>query len=183
MVVHAPNHRELKGTQALIDACEDLRLEGFAVSLRLLEMVPNQVVQIEMQRADVVAEQFILGYGLTAIEGMSVGKPVLSNLSDERYYEPFRGITRLSSCPIVSTTPAALKDALRRLIIDPGRRSELGSAGREYVIREHSYEAMARLWDAIYRRVWNGEDVDPSSQLRDGTTSEPRWPDQNALRV
>ena len=37
VVVHAPNHRELKGTQALIDACAELRLEGFAVSLRLLE--------------------------------------------------------------------------------------------------------------------------------------------------
>ncbi len=172
VVVHAPNHRELKGTQALIDACEELRLEGFAVSLRLLEKVPNHMVKVEMQKADIVAEQFILGYGLTAIEGMSVGKPVLSNLSDERYYEPFRNITRLSACPIVSTTPGALKDALRLLIADPDRRRALGSAGRQYVLREHSYEAMASLWDAIYRRVWLGEDVDPSSQLRDTATYE-----------
>lgn len=165
-VLHAPNHRALKGTEALLSACEELRQEGFQVSLRLLERVPNSQVQSEMQAADIVADQFILGYALTAMEGMSLEKPVLSNLSDDRYYGRFRSQTRLADCPVVSTTPKDLKDTLRRLVTDPGLRDELGAAGRRYVLREHSYPAMAHLWDGIYRRVWHGEDVDPSELLR-----------------
>jgi glycosyltransferase involved in cell wall biosynthesis len=166
VVLHAPNHRALKGTDALLRACEELRGEGYQVSVRLLERVPNDQVRTEMQRADIVADQFILGYALTAMEGMSLCKPVLSNLSDDRYYARFRTETRLSDCPIVSAPPSQLKDVLRRLVTQPDLRTEIGAAGRRYVIREHSYAAMARLWDAIYRRVWNGEDVDPGEQLR-----------------
>ena len=33
------------------------------------------------ERCHVVAEQFVLGYALAAMEGMALGKPVLSNLT------------------------------------------------------------------------------------------------------
>jgi len=166
VVLHAPNHRALKGTDALLRACDELREEGLQISVRLLERVPNRQVRSEMQKADIVADQFILGYALTAMEGMSLEKPVLANLSDERYYGRFLTQTRLADCPIVSTTPAELKDTLRRLVTNPGLRGELGAAGRRYVVREHSYTAMARLWEGIYRRVWSGADIDPNRLLR-----------------
>ena len=56
-------------------------------------------------------------------------------------------------------------ERLRELVTDPARRHELGAAGRRYVEEYHSYAAMAHLWDAIYRRVWSGEDIDPRSHL------------------
>ena len=171
VVVHAPNHRELKGTRALVDACDALRGEGIAVSLRLLENVPNAVVHSEMRAADIVAEQFILGYGLTAIEGMSLGKPVLSNLSDPRYYDRFRSATRFGECPIVSTTEADLTDTLRRLARDPELRRRIGAASRRYALQEHSYDAMARLWTAVYDRVWWGSERDPADLLRPNFSS------------
>ncbi len=166
VVLHAPNHRAVKGTDALIRACDELREEGLQLTLRLVQGAPNTEVREEMRRADVIAEQFILGYGLTAIEGMSLGKPVISNLTDERYYAVFRERTRFDQCPIVSSTAEALKETIRRLVVDPSLRSHVGAAGREYVLREHSYLAMARLWEAIYQRVWHGDSVDPADLLR-----------------
>ncbi|MGH2358604.1 MAG: hypothetical protein ACRDGJ_11465 [Candidatus Limnocylindria bacterium] len=169
-VVHAPNHRAVNRSAAVIDACEALRAEGLQVELRLLEKVPNRRVHEEVARADILAEQLILGYGLAAIEGMSLGKPVVANLSDQRYFgEPFHRDTRFGDCPIVSATPETLRDELRRLVVDPALRHHVGNAGRAYVMREHSYAAMARLWDAIYRRVWDGARVDPSELLRPDT--------------
>ncbi len=53
---------------------------------------------------DIVAEQFLGGYALFAIEGMSAGKPVLSNISwmaDDLREE-------LGDCPIVDATPETL---------------------------------------------------------------------------
>ena len=166
VVLHAPNHRAVKATDALVLACDELRAEGLQVTLRLLEGVPNAQVREEMRRADVIAEQFILGYGLTAIEGMSLEKPVVSNLTDDRYYAMFREHTRLSQCPIVSSSTEGLKETIRRLVVDPSLRTDAGAAGREYVLREHSYPAMAQLWEAIYRRVWHGDPVDPAELLR-----------------
>lgn len=166
-VVHAPNHRAINRSAAVIEAVEALRTEGLQVELRLLEKVPNTVVHAEVERADILVEQLILGYGLAAIEGMSLGRPVVGNLSDERYFgDAFRRETRFGDCPIVSATPETIRDELRRLVVDPELRRRIGAAGRAYVLREHSYEAMAALWDAIYRRVWHGERVDPAALLR-----------------
>jgi glycosyltransferase involved in cell wall biosynthesis len=43
---------------------------------------------------------------------------------------------------------AALAEALRRYLLDPGLRRKHGSAGRERVVREFQPE---RIWEALYR--------------------------------
>jgi glycosyltransferase involved in cell wall biosynthesis len=164
-IVHAPNHRAMKGTEFLVRACDELAREGLAVELHLLEGIPNASVREEMERADIVAEQFLLGYAMTAMEAMSLSKPVLSNLSVPGYYEVFHHQTRFGDCPIVSATSETLTDELRRLIVDPDLRRRIGRASREYILREHSYEAMGRLWTAIYARIWAGESTDPADLL------------------
>src|SRR5919108_310853 len=173
-IVHAPNHRAINRSAAVIEACETLRTEGLQVELRLLERVPNARIREEVERADILCEQLILGYGLAAIEGMSLARPVVGNLSDERYFGPMmRRATRIADCPIVSATPETLREVLHGLVTDPALRRRIGEAGRAHVLREHSYPAMARLWSAIYRRVWHGEAVDPSLLVRpiDGGTT------------
>jgi hypothetical protein len=172
VVVHAPNHRGLKGTRFLVEACAELRDEGLDVDLRLLEGVSNETVHQEMARADIVAEQFLLGYALTAMEGMSLGKPVMSNLAEDGYYDVHRHSTGLDECPIVSTRPNEIRDRLRGLVQDPALRRSLGEAGRAYVLKYPSYSAMARLWDAIYRRIWLDEAIDPRDFLP-GAHSQP----------
>lgn len=172
-VLHAPNHRALKGTDALIRACAELRAEGLQVELRLMERVPNSQVRIAIDEADILAEEFLLGYGLTAMEGMSLSKPVLSNLGTEGYYELFRRETRFGDCPIVSASPETLRDELRRVVTDPVLRRRLGREGREYVLREHSYAAMVALWEAVYARVWHGEPVEPADLIGRATVGPP----------
>jgi glycosyltransferase involved in cell wall biosynthesis len=164
-ILHAPNHRAMKGTDALMRACDELRSDGLEIELRLLERVPNSEVRAAMDRADLIAEEFLLGYGLTAMEGMSLSKPVLSNLAVEGYYEVFRRQTRFDDCPIVSTTPETLSQQLRRLVRDPALRRRLGQEGREFTLREHSYGAMATLWEAVYARVWHAEPVEPADLI------------------
>lgn len=159
-ILHAPNHRLLKGTDFLVDACRDLEEEDLMLELRLVEGVPNDELKRILEDTDILAEQFLLGYALAAVEGMSLGKPVLSNLSDDEYYEIHRRETGLDECPIVSTTPEQIKDHLRMLITDPERRRRVGEAGRRYVLKYHSYEAMARMWELVYRKVWFGEQIE-----------------------
>jgi glycosyltransferase involved in cell wall biosynthesis len=159
-VVHAPNHRGLKGTEFLITACQELKAEGYQVYLRLLERVPNSEVRHVINESDILAEQFIHGYALTAMEGMSLGKVVMSNLSDDHYYQVHRLYTGLDECPIVDTAIDKIKDNLRLLITHPELRKQLGEAGREYVLKYHSHGATGTMWDTIYRKVWHEEDID-----------------------
>lgn len=57
VVVHAPNHRHIKGTDRLIEVVEQLRGEGLGVRLELLEKRPNSEVRTAVQAGDIVAER------------------------------------------------------------------------------------------------------------------------------
>jgi glycosyltransferase involved in cell wall biosynthesis len=159
VIVHPTNHRSIKGTDFLITAVKELADEGLHIRLEIMEGQPNEDVRAAMAVADMVGEQFIAGYGLTGVEAMALGRPVLSNLTwlGPEFWEG----TYLLECPIVNTTPETLKDDVRRLAIDPELRGRLGRAGREYALKYHSAEAVGRIWNAILRHVWLHEPVAP----------------------
>jgi glycosyltransferase involved in cell wall biosynthesis len=159
-VIHTPNHRGAKGTEFLINAVQTLQSEGLQVELILLEKVANDKVRALMQEADILAEQFILGHGLSAIEGMASGLVVMSNLENETYTRVFRRYSFLNECPIVSTSPETLERNLRVLATCPELREELGRAGRQYVEKYHSYKTAQYLFGSIYDRILLGKEVD-----------------------
>jgi glycosyltransferase involved in cell wall biosynthesis len=149
-VVHAPNHRHYKGTAYLERAVEQLRAEGLRVELVMVEGLPNDEARRIYERADVVADQFLIGaYALFAIEGMALGKPVLCYLNPRfaRHHPEW------AESPIVNVDPDTLVDELRRLVTDAELRRELGARGPEYVRRVHSLEAVGERLDALYRRL------------------------------
>lgn len=160
-VMHAPNHRGIKGTEFLLAAVDALRAEGLDIDLELVEGRTNAEVRRLMRDVDVLADQFILsGYGLAAIEGMASGLPVLCNLEDERVMRIYRLYSFVGECPIVSASPELIAERLRTLVTQPEMRRRLGEAGRRYVERFHSEEAAQYLFGSIYRKLLGGEDVD-----------------------
>jgi glycosyltransferase involved in cell wall biosynthesis len=160
VIFHSPNHRILKGTDFLIQACNELKEEGIKLRLDIIEKIPNEIIRELMDKSDIMAEQFGMPwYGLNAIEGMSLSKPVLSDLSDNYYTEIHKKYTGLDECPIVITPPNKLKENLRMLIQNPNMRRDIGIAGRKFVEKFNSYEAIGKMWEIIYRKVWYGENL------------------------
>jgi glycosyltransferase involved in cell wall biosynthesis len=150
-VVHAPNHRHYKGTRFIEEAVEQLRGEGLPIELVVVEGMTNDEAKAVFARADIVADQFLLGaYALFAIEAMALGKPTMCFLNDR--FRPFH--PEWDECPIVNADPDTLTDELRRLALDPGRRRELGARGPGYVRRYHSLEAVGAVLDRIHRELW-----------------------------
>jgi len=153
-VLHAPNHRAIKGTSHLERAVEELCAEGLRIDLRILERRPNEEIRSAMPAVDVVADQFLdPGYGLFSLEAMASGKPVLCRMSP---IPAELQADSLRACPILDTDPSRLKANLRRAIENPSLRRELGEAGRRYVERYHSPEAIGRDWGAIIQHAWRG---------------------------
>ncbi|MBI2170537.1 MAG: glycosyltransferase [Chloroflexi bacterium] len=165
-VLHAPNHRHIKGTPSLINAVQRLRDEGLNIELVLLERVPNTEIRRAMADCHVVAEQFIMGWhGVFGLEGMVSGKPVLCYLRPEmkRLYTLY---SFGSDCPIVNTPIEKIADNLRWLYHHPEICEGLGRKGRAYVERYHSLEGMGGFLKGVISQVWAGQPFDAEEYWR-----------------
>jgi glycosyltransferase involved in cell wall biosynthesis len=127
----------------------------------LIENKTNEeVLNVLNTKADILVEQLVMGYGLSAIEGMSAGIPVLTNLDDEHYTRVFRRYSYLNECPILSVTPENIEEKIKILVLNPKLRRKLGTASREYVKKYHSYESAKYMFNRVYEKIWFNKDVD-----------------------
>ncbi len=90
----------------------------------------------------VVAPAYLEDYGLTALEGMAFGKPVIV-CRDGGYLAHLvaDGVNGL----VVDPTPHALAGAIRRIHEDPAWAQELGEAGRAIAAEFTWDRALAEL--------------------------------------
>ena len=141
VVAHAPTDRDVKGTRHLVEAVEALRAEGSPVRMNLIEGLPRAQIRRRLRAASVVVDQLLMGwYGGLAVEAMSLGRPVISSVRDEKPGDnPFG-----DELPIVRSSPATILRDLRVLVEDASLRRELGAAGRRFVERHHDPRAVAR---------------------------------------
>lgn len=158
-ILHSPNHRSAKGTEFIIEAANQLRSEGLKVELLLLEKMKNDQVKEYIQNADILADQLFVGYGLSAMEGMATGLPVLSNTAIPEY-TVFKRFAYLDECPVVATNVENIKENLKILITKPGLRKKLGREGRKYVEKYHSDETAVYIFGSVYDKIWYNKDVD-----------------------
>lgn len=138
-VVHAPNHREFKGTRYLEDAVSALQTEGVPIELVLVEKLPNHEALNVYRTADVIFDQCLIGYhGYFALEAMALGKPVMCYIR-----KPDEYLLHPQECPIINTHIDTLKQDLRRLVSSREELELIGRRGRQYVERHYSREAFA----------------------------------------
>lgn len=154
-VLHAPNHKAIKGTEYFVRAVDELRAEGREIELVLVQKVPNSEIRALMAEVDVVADQLIIGwYAMFAIEAMAMGKPVLCYLrGDLKQLYVDVGLVGDSEIPLIQATPATVKDTLRDLMDHPDILDDAGRRGPEYVRRHHSTESVGRVFAAINRSI------------------------------
>jgi len=154
-ILHAPNHRTIKGSQYFIDAVNDLIEEGLDLELILLEKVPNEKVRKVMAEVDLVADQLIVGwYAMFALEAMSMEKPVLCYLREDlkKLYE-VTGLVDPDEMPIINCTPSTVKETIRDLAENRNKLPYIGKRSREYVIKHHSTSAIGTVFDEINRSI------------------------------
>ncbi|MDA8109530.1 MAG: glycosyltransferase family 1 protein [Betaproteobacteria bacterium] len=152
-VVHAPTHREVKGTRYVVEAMARLRAEGFAADLVLVEKQPHREARAAYGRADIVVDQLLAGwYGGLAVEALALGKPVVAYIrSEDLHFVPDRMREEL---PVVRAEPGTIYEVLRTLLSRPAAElSALGARGRSYVERWHHPRAIAQRLKSDYERA------------------------------
>lgn len=160
---HSPNRRDVKGTEFIVDAVEKLKkLHKLDVELILIEGKKNsEVKNILEEKIDIMAEQVLMqGYGLSGIEAMACGLPTISNLENSNYFQIFRSHSFLNYCPIYSSDPFKIFEALKFLTENPIVRERLGKASRKYVENFHSTKSSQYMFSNIYSKIWDKKEVD-----------------------
>lgn len=144
IIVHAPTNTAIKGTKYIVKAIEELS-HKYAFQFTLVQNMSHEEARKIYQKADIVIDQIILGsYGGVAVEAMSMGKPVISWISDfmrERYP---------NELPIISANPNNIKEKIEILLSDKDLRIELGKQGREYVEKYHDANKAVKNLLKIY---------------------------------
>jgi glycosyltransferase involved in cell wall biosynthesis len=150
VVVHAPTHRQVKGTDVVLQAAEQLRREGEKFELVLIENLRRDEARRAYERADLAIDQLFAGwYGGFAVEMMALGKPVLCYLreSDLKFLPP----AQREEMPIIAVRPDTLAATLREWLRAPrARLEEIGRRSRLYVEKWHDPLKIAAQLKADY---------------------------------
>lgn len=150
-VLHAPNHRAIKGTALVERAIAQLRAAGVPIELQIVQRVSNAEMRAHVRKADVVVEQLVIGwYGIFALEAMSAGKPVATYIAPEleRLYV-HNELLEVDELPVLRADFRNLTTLLRELAEDRRDLAAIGRASREFVLKHHSLDAVGRRFANI----------------------------------
>lgn len=150
---HAPSNRNVKGTDLVLAALDELRAEGYEFDLDLVEGVSNEEALARYRHADVMIDQLYAGwYGGVAVEAMALGKPVVVYLREGDLGFLPQGMR--DELPFFRATPPTITQTLRG-ILDMPRADLLERArqSRRFVERWHDPVAITSKIADDYRRA------------------------------
>lgn len=148
-IVHAPNHRNFKGTSYLIDAVKRLRDDGHNIDLILVEKLPNNIAMDIYRSADLVFDQCMGGFhGYFALEAMALGKPLMCYIKKPEVY-----LINSNLSPIININV----NNIDRILIDylykkRGSLNEIGIKSRRYVEQNFSIDAFVGRLKLAYTK-------------------------------
>jgi len=148
LIVHAPSDPEIKGTKYIHAALERLKLRDIEFEYQELRGVDNKAALEIYKRCDIILDQFLVGgVGNFALEGMKLGKPVMTFVTPEVLEKEMPG------CPIVQANIENLEERLAKLILDKKMRREYAERGPSYVADVLNYETINTDLIQTYREL------------------------------
>ncbi|WP_425354777.1 glycosyltransferase, partial [Limnoraphis robusta] len=147
LIVHAPSRPEVKGSQYVLNAIEQLKQEGFSFEFTLVQNMPHEEAMAVYRKASIIVDQLRIGwYGVLAVEGMAMGKAVVSYIrNDLRHYLPYPP-------PLAYANPENIVDVLRYLLLNPDAVASYGEAGQKFSREYHNADTIAKNLIDIYRQ-------------------------------
>jgi hypothetical protein len=150
LVVHAPSHKDVKGTDRVLKAVAAVQ-KTHPCRFQLTHGLTRAKALAIREQCDIFLDQFIGGdYGLAACEALAFGKPTVC------YIKPSILPTYPPELPIVNANPDNLEDVLRSLLEDGRHRAELGRQSRAWAEQHHDARKIAHQLVAIYEELMAG---------------------------
>lgn len=142
LAAHSPTDSAIKGTDAFLSAA---RGAGFEVDL--IRRVGWAECLRRKARADVVLDQLTFGYGLSGIEAMAMGIPVVGGCSDRGVIDLMQ--RTLGNLPFMLADASALPGVMDYMR-DPDARAASAAVGNAIVREWHEESRVAARLVGIY---------------------------------
>lgn len=147
-ILHAPNHRNLKGSKAIEEAVSRLKAEGLNIELTLLTGVSNARVLDEIRNHNLAIDQLVVGwYAQFAIEALACGVPTICYISQE-YKSLYTNLypDGVFELPFIEANTSNLAEVLRNYYSTRSSFDTLSDKSRAFVKKYHSYDQIGNLF-------------------------------------
>jgi hypothetical protein len=154
-VAHSPTRKDLKNTDDLLAVTAQLKAEGLALELDMIDDVPHRECLARKREDHVLFDHMQGYYGVSSLEGLSQGLPVIAGLDawNRAHAAEFAGVAEAELPWVLAHGREELAVALRGLAADRARCREIGAASRRFVERRWSEAkvagALCDFWDAL----------------------------------
>ena len=147
LIVHAPSSPLIKGTRHVLDAVDKLS-DTYDFEFKLIQNMPHDEAKKWYAQADLIVDELRCGsYGLLTLESMSMGKTVITWVTDgmrDRYPE---------DVPVIVANPDTVKEKIEYVLNNREIVEEFGLKGRKYVEKYHDADKVVMKMLNIYNKL------------------------------
>ena len=146
VLLHMPNNRIKKDTRFAIQVMEKVN-RSVPCEIRVITGVDYKTSVKEKEQATIYFDQFKVGfYGNSAIEAMQYGIPAVCYASDQ-------AMEYIRYSPVIygPKNVGIMADNIINILQSP--MEELSIRTREWCKHVHSYQAVAKQWDKLYKSI------------------------------
>ncbi len=137
-IAHAPSNEDYKGTRYIFNVINQLK-NKFDFEFVIFQNLYRQELYQKITECDLIIDQMLVGsYGILSVESMYLEKPVVCYIRPD-IWEKIK-----DECPIYNANPDTLYDVLENILKNPQQIEEIGRKSKEYAIKYHSPENVAR---------------------------------------
>jgi glycosyltransferase involved in cell wall biosynthesis len=148
VILHIPTNPWVKGTNYLLKAIEKLEQEKIPFTFKYIRNLTQKEMANALLEADIYVDELLIGgHGVTAVESLAAGKPTITYIREDllkKYPEDM---------PIISANPDTIYKELKRLILEPKQRYQIGVASREYAKKYHDIRVVCNDLLKIYKEI------------------------------
>ena len=147
-ILHAPTNRDVKNTEAVLDAISQVEMDGLDIQFTLVENVQHSELVEQVSKNDLVIDwlnpEFGI-YGVFSIESMAQGRTVICSLTDSLYGK--------YDLPIISIQPGDLASKITEIYNDRQILADRGKSGHDFVQKYHNPMESAKTVIERYKAV------------------------------
>ncbi len=159
IISHSPSHREKKGTDKyIIPAIEILKKKGYKFKFDLIENVSNIDCINRKKKSNIFIDQVSETgfYGISALEAMQFGIPVIAHISDKAKIQSDGKIDKFL-CPIINVNLSVFSVYEELKFLLNSDLKKLSISTKNFCDNFHSYETVGNILINFYKDIISGK--------------------------
>jgi len=132
-VGQSPTRKDLKNTQEFLSVVAELQSSFPSLECKIMEMLPHRQCLIEKNSCHIIFDHMQGYYGVSSLESLSQGKPVIAGLDDWNRKTILEFFSSEELPWVLAANATELKTAIKNLIESKALREQAGKRSRYFM--------------------------------------------------